>query len=190
MRLPIVLLAALTGCQDAPAATAEEAYLRVAKACRKHDAARLFDALDTRTQWSIESVHHAQREMRRNILASYPMAEQPRALGHIPAACEESEEQPRRYYRRIDGSISALDDVCRRIAAGTGQPIGTVDGKAGTAEVWREGGSIFHFARDDQGRWGWSELRPEWEQAKLRAMHDAETVLANKMLYLQQRMAP
>ncbi len=186
--LPLLLpLLSLPACQDPPARSAEEAYLRVLKACDKSDAARLFDALDTPTQWSIESVQRDQREMRRRILESYPEPDRGRALARIPAACEEPEEHPRRYFRRLDDSADVLAGICKRMYAGSGQPVGSVRGVAGTADVWREGGSVFHFARDNDGRWGFAELRDEWEQAKLRATHDVETVRANQALYQQRR---
>lgn len=174
------------GCQDGPAESTEEAYLRLLTACEKDDAARLFDALDTATQWSVESVQRDQREMRRLITESYPPGDRERALSRIPTACEEPVEHPRRYFRRLDGVGERLAEIKRRMFAGFGQPIGTVHGKAGDADVWRAGGSIFHFARDGKGRWGWSELSAEWEQAKLRAAHDLETVRENAALYRGQ----
>jgi len=179
---PLLFLGA-AACQDPPCVSAEEAYLRLLKACEKDDAARLFDALDTPTQWSIESVHHAQREMKTLILAGYPAAERDRALARIPPAVDEDEERPRRYYRRLDGSSERLAEFKKRMFAGTGQPIGTIRDSDGSADVWRTGGSIFHFARDAKGRWGFTELRDEWEQAKVRATHDLETVQSNAALY-------
>ncbi|MSP60763.1 MAG: hypothetical protein EXR72_10550 [Myxococcales bacterium] len=157
--------------------------MRLLKAADKGDAARLFDALDTPTQWSIESVHAAQREMRRLVADTYPADVRDPALGRLPAASEESESQPRRYFRRLDGSAERVADIKQRMYAGTGQPVGSVRRKDGTSDVWREGGSVFRFARDPQGRWGFSEYRNEWEQAKLRATHDVETVRANAALY-------
>ena len=49
--------------------------------------------------------------------------------------------------------------------------------------MWRAGGSVFHFAVDDKGRWGFLELRDEWEHAKLRSTHDLATVQRNAELY-------
>jgi hypothetical protein len=183
MRRTAFLALLLLGCQDGPAESPEEAYLRVLKACEKKDSARLFDALDTPTQWSIESVHHAQREMKRLIDASYPPEERDRALARIPACAAEPEERPRRYFRGLDGSAQLLADIDKRMFAGSGQPVGSAREVEGTAEVWRTGGSIFRFARDEKGRWGLSELRAEWEQAKVRAVHDLETVSNNAELY-------
>ena len=170
--------------------SAEDAYMRLARAADKGDTARIFDALDTPTQWSIESVQHAQREMRTLILASYPPEEKARALARIPAAAEEDEEHPRRYFRRIDTSQSVLDDVLHRIHVGEGKPVGTVDDRLRTATVWRAGGSIFHFAADKDGRWGWAEQREQWENNKLRATHDLETVRENAAIYEGQKPPP
>ncbi len=185
--LLLACLLAVAGCQDPPAVSADEAYMRLLKACDKDDAARLFDALDTATQWSIESVQRDQREMRHLVLDAYPPADRDRALARIPPSCEEPEEQARRYFRGVEGVKERLAEIRKRMYAGTGQPVGSVRGKEGEATVWREGGSVFHFARDDKGRWGWSEVRAEWEQAKLRAHHDLETVKQNAALYRGQR---
>ncbi|HEX2573985.1 MAG TPA: hypothetical protein VH877_30835 [Polyangia bacterium] len=189
---PFVCLTALTtaACRDRPAETPEDAYLLVLKACDKGDPAYLFDAFDTPTQWSIETVHHAQREMRQLVFETYPPEDKARFLGRIPDAAEEEEDHARRYYRRLDGSQALLGDLKKRIYAGSGQPVGSVDHRTKTATVWREGGSIFHFARDDKGRWGFSELRSEWDHAKLRAIHDLETVRKNAALYRQLAGGP
>jgi hypothetical protein len=189
-RWPLAALLVLVGAgcgRHPPARSAEEAYLRLLEACDKGDPALLFDAFDTPTLWAIETVHKSQREMRQLIVASYPVAERDRALGRLPAACQEELELPRRYYRRLDDSAAALDEVRKRLYAGTGQPIGTVRAAAGTADVWREGGSIFHFGRDGAGRWGYMELRELWERAKERALHEVETVRHNAALYDRQR---
>lgn len=173
------------GCQDKPAMTADDAYLLLEKACKKGDPARLFDQLDTKTQWSIETVQHAQREMKRLILTDYPPEARDRALARIPAAADEDEEHPRRYFRRLDGANERLADIGKRLSVGTGRPVGTVDEVAGErrAIFWREGGSVLKFAADDKGRWGFVELRDEWELAKVRATHDLETVKDNAALY-------
>jgi hypothetical protein len=185
----LVLVCALAACQDPPAISAEDAYLRVLKACDKNDAARLFDAFDTPTQWSIETVQKEQREMKRRITASYPDPDRERSLSRLPAATEEDEEHPRRYYRRLDGSAEILAGICKRMNAGSGQPVGSIRDSDGTADVWRTGGSVFHFARDKEGRWGLAEFRDEWEQAKVRATHDAETVRQNEQLYQKRATA-
>ena len=185
---PAALLLA-AGCLDPPAHSPEDAYLQVLSACEKGDAARLFDALDTPTQWSIESVQHDQREMRQLILSDYPPGERERALARIPAAAEEDDHHPRRYFRRLEGTAERLADVKRRMFLGTGQPVGATRVNEGTADVWRTGGSVFHFARDAAGRWGFSELREEWESAKVRSNHDVDTVRQNAALYRQRRGA-
>jgi hypothetical protein len=182
------LWALAAGCSE-PAKSPEDAYLRLLTACEKGDAAFLFDALDTPTQWSIESVHSYQREMRELILADYPPGDRERALSRIPAAAEEEGRHARRYFRRLEGTAERLAEIKRRMFLGTGQPVGATRVNEGTADVWREGGTVFHFARDPVGRWGFSELHEEWESAKLRANHDVDTVRANAELYRQRARA-
>ena len=129
------------------------------------------------------------REMRKLVLESYPPAERDRALARIPAACEEDLERPRRYFRRLDDGAAILADVKRRLYVGTGQPVGSVRKKEGIAEVWREGGSIFHFFRDPTGRWGYMELRDGWERQKERALHELDVVRENAALYRRRPAA-
>jgi hypothetical protein len=180
----IAALGAAAGCgRERPDGSPEEAFVRLLGACDSDDAARLFDALDTPTQWAIETVHKAQREARGLVLSGHPPAERERALALLPPACEEELDRPRRYYRRLDDSAAALAEVKRRIYLGSGQPVGSVRKVEGTADVWREGGSIFHFSRDDKGRWGFSELRDRWERSKERALHELDTVTRNAALY-------
>ena len=183
MRALLLATVLLAACQEPPAVDAEEAYDRLLSACDKNDAARLFDALDTPTQWSIESVQHDQRDMKRLILETYPPADRDRALARIPVAAEEDVDHPRRYFRRLERSPEILRDVCKRLYAGKGQPSGSLAPRASGATVWRDGGSVFHFAPDDKGRWGWAELRAEWENAKLRSTHDLATVRENAAIY-------
>ena len=183
-------LLAAAGCQDKPCESAEDAYVRLGMAVNKGDAARVFDDLDTPTQWSIESVQHAQRQMKQLILEAYPVDEQARALARIPPAAEEDEEHPRRYFRRLEGVDEIVADVKHRMHVGQGQPVGSVDDRTRSATVWRAGGSIFRFAADKDSRWGWSELREQWENAKVRATHDLETVQQNAALYRGQKPPP
>ena len=184
MALGALVVAGLAGCaRERPDTSPEEAFLRLLGACDSDDPARLFDALDTPTQWAIETVHKAQREVRSLVLASYPPAERERALALLPPACEEELDRPRRYFRRLDDSAATLAELKRRIYLGTGQPVGSVRKQEGLADVWREGGSIFHFSRDDKGRWGFLELRDRWERSKERALHELETVTRNAALY-------
>lgn len=180
----VVSALALAACmRERPATSPEDAFLALLAACDSGDAARLFDALDTPTQWAVETVHEAQRQMRGLILSSYPPAERDRALALLPAACDEELERPRRYFRRLDDSAAVLAELRRRIYLGAGQPVGSVRKREGVAEVWRAGGSVFHFSRDDKGRWGLLELREPWERSKERALHDLATVKENAGLY-------
>ena len=181
--LAVASLLLVAGCKGQADTSPEEAFVRLLDACDSGDGAKLFDAFDTNTQWAIETVHKADREMRQLVIDTYPPETRDAALARLPAACEEDLERPRRFFRRLDASAEILADLKRRIYAGTGQPVGSVRKKEGIAEVWREGGSIFHFARDDKGRWGFNEQREMWEREKERALHEVDTVRRNADLY-------
>ena len=185
-------IAGLVACshKTETATSPEDAFDQLVDAANTGDTARLFDALDTRTQWAIETVHKSQREMRGLIVESYPPAERDAAMQRLPAACEEDLTRPRRYYRRLSGVDEILADLKRRLYLGTGQPVGSVRKAEGIAEVWREGGSIFHFARDEKGRWGFMELREFWERGQERALHELDTVKSNAALYKKVAPAP
>lgn len=175
------------GCRPGPAESAEDAYLRLADACLRQDAARFFDALDTETRWSIETVHRVQRRISRMIREGYPASERERALERIPPAAEKFDERHSRlYFAELSQAAEALADVCPRLKAGVGHPVGSIDQRTAIATVWREGGSVFRFGRDARGGWGFAELRDRWEHAKIRATHDQETVRQNTVLYGRQ----
>ena len=184
---PFGVLAALglAACSSpAPPADAPEvAYVLVLDACKDDDPALLFDAFDTRTQWAIETVHKAQQEMRQLAREAYPPEARATLLAGLPAAADEPLERPRRYYRGLEPSLAGLRDIKRRMFLGTGRPVGSTQKRAGLADVWREGGSIFHFARDDKGRWGYAEEQAAWERARERALHDVEQVRKNAEVY-------
>jgi hypothetical protein len=173
------------GCSGKPglATSPEEAYLQLLGAADADDAARLYDVLDQRTQWAVETVHGAQREMKKLALSTYPPTERDQLLARLPEASDEDPARPRRYFRRLPESATALADAKRRLYLGTGQPVGSVQKERGTADVWREGGSVFHFSRDPNGRWGFAELGEGWERAKERAVHELATVRDNAALY-------
>jgi hypothetical protein len=65
--------------------------------------------------------------------------------------------------------------------------MGAVDDVNATATMWRNGGSVFHFARDKENRWGLADLDGEWDAAKLRATHDLEQVRQNAETYRKSR---
>ena len=178
-----MLLAAACSSPESPATSPEDAYMQVVHAGEKDDPAMLFDALDTRTQWAIETVHRAQQEMRQLIRDAYPVELRPSLLAGLPAAADEPLERPRRYFRRLEGSAATLADLKRRIFLGTGRPVGSTQKRRGLADVWREGGSIFHFARDEKGRWGYVEELGAWERNRERALHDVEQVRKNAAVY-------
>lgn len=179
------VLVVAAGCNGKPPAarSAEDAYAQLLEAVDSGDGARLFDALDTPTQWAIETVHKSQREMRQLVVESYPPAERDAALQRIPAACEEDLDRPRRYFRRLPDTAETVADIKRRLHLGTGTPTGSIRRPDGVAEVWREGGSLFHFDQDASGRWGDLELRATWERNKERALHELDTVRENAALY-------
>ena len=70
----------------------------------------------------------------------------------------------------------------KRLGSVSGPIKSKIDG-ADAVWVAREDGMPFHFAKNKDGSWGWSELRGDWELEKDRAQHAVKTVQDNAKLY-------
>ncbi len=164
----------LLACHRVP--TPERACARFLQGVREGDAALVFDNLLQTTQWSIYTVAKVQAEMRALIQRSYPPAERQQALLRLPGG-EASGDGPA-LFRALYGPRYARDLQAR---LGSGAPQMTVQGEEATCR--RAQGQAFRFARGPGGRWGLAELDGEWELAKVRAIHDLDTVRENARLY-------
>lgn len=173
------LLLVLCGCS---AATPEAACVRFLRGVRQGDGAQVFDALSRPTQWSLYSVARCQSEMRMLIMRDYPRQEQQAALARLVGGQSRS---GRDLFQRIYGERYA-QAFQRRLGQGPLrlQP----DGEG--VRCGREGGDLFRFERAEEGDWGMAELDREWEQAKVRAHHDLDTVRDNARLYREARTRP
>ncbi|MCS6913284.1 MAG: hypothetical protein RMK29_08385 [Myxococcales bacterium] len=183
IRLPVSRLAGLLlllcGCS---AATPEAACARFVRGVRQGDGAQVFDALFRPTQWSLYSVARCQSEMRKLILRDYPPAERQAALARL---MDGQSNSGRDLFQRIYGERYA-QAFQRRLGQG---PLRLQrDGEA--VLCGREGGEPFRFELAKEGGWGMAELDREWEQAKVRAHHDLDTVRDNARLYREARTRP
>lgn len=176
MRRPLAtaLLLALgpLGC-SAPR-TPEAACARLISGVREGDGAQVFDALLKSTQWSLYSVAKSHAEMRDLIERTYPQAERQKALGRLlPGGASGRDLFRSLYAARYEA------DLRRRV--GPGAPEVQRDGEGATCRL--PGKDPFRLGHDGEGRWGLVELDREWDQAKLRAVHDLDTVRDNARLY-------
>jgi hypothetical protein len=173
--LVLCLLPALPGCRGAR--TPEEACARILAGLREGDGDQVFEALLLSTQHSFYSVAKSHGQMRALIERSYPPAARAAALARLQPA-----GTGRDLFRRLyAGRFGA--DLQRR--GGSGAPVVTAQGATATCRL--PGKDPFQLARDDKGRWGLGELDREWEGAKLRAVHDLDTVRENVRLYQAAR---
>src|SRR5205823_4424396 len=98
----------------------EEALTQVERAIVAGDGAALYDCLDERTRWSIDSAYQDQRLQRTIILGRYPEEEAARALAPLGAAAEADVS---RYFARVTAERHTLDQLRRRLGAAGGAPV-------------------------------------------------------------------
>jgi hypothetical protein len=180
MRTSMMALALLVaaGCTRGPK-TPEQAFRSLERAIAAGDAVAVYKVLDEPTRWSIQSTLKNQRLMRTIISAKYPEAEAQKALATLRAA---EEPDPAQYFKRINDDRHVVEAFRKRLGAVSGPIKSKIDG-ADAVWVARETGMPFHFAKNKDGSWGWSELRGDWELEKDRAQHAVKTVQDNAKLY-------
>lgn len=169
----VLWLGLCTGCSQGK--TADSACLALRDAVLEADGTAVYDALMQSTQWSISTVYKLHAQMAGAIATSYPGKEQAAALARLYAADADSGRDlfwqlyPERYaadFRERVGEQMPVTQVSDREA------------RCGTAAS-----KPFVLSVGLDGKWGLSELDREWEDAKLRAYHDLETVQQNVALY-------
>ncbi len=175
MALSLVLLA---GCARGPK-TPEQAFRQLERAIAAGDAVAVYGLVDLPTRWSIQSALKDQRLQRTIISAKYPEAEAQKALATLRAA---EETDPAQYFKRINDERHVVEAFRKRLGSVSGPIKSKIDGPDA---VWvaRQDGMPFHFAKNKDGSWGWSELRGDWELEKDRAQHAVKTVQENAKLY-------
>jgi hypothetical protein len=176
--LPALLGLSAAGCKK-PARTPEEAFRRLERAVAAGNAADFYRALDGVSRAEIASVYNDERSERTIIRAKYPDSAAGPALANLEAAA-------------ADDALHYFEKVCARqkIVVRYRKRLGSVSGPImtradGPKAVWvaRKDGMPFHFVRDPDGSWGFSELDAEWALEKDRASHAVKTVRDNATLY-------
>lgn len=173
-----LVLTAAAGCSRGPK-TPEQAFRGLERAIAAGDAVAVYKLLDLPTRWSIQSTLKDQRLMRTIISAKYPEAEAQKALSTLRAA---DETDPAQYFKRVNDERHVVEAFRKRLGSVSGPIKSKIDG-ADAVWVAREDGMPFHFAKNKDGSWGWSELRGDWELEKDRAQHAVKTVQDNAKLY-------
>lgn len=150
------------------------------------DASTVFEALLQSTQWSFETVQKNHRKMRDLINEHYPVEQRPAALARLYGSEADS---GRDLFQQLYTERYQADFQAR---AGSGpprvQPGSDPDARADCQRQQPPAGAApFRLGRMPSGRWGLLELDREWDDAKLRAVHDLETVKKNAELFQQAR---
>ncbi|HZS35497.1 MAG TPA: hypothetical protein VFF06_01655 [Polyangia bacterium] len=184
--MPRVLLTAVAlllqvgaaGCHRR-ARSADEAFKQVERAVAAGDALALYDLLDAPTRAAVKDAFHDEALERTIISAKYPESEQPAALAKLDAAAAPDVEH---YFARVAGARKTVEGFRKRLGSVSGPILQKPDGDAA---VWvaRQDGMPFHFRRDADGSWGFSELSAEWALEKDRANHAVKTVRDNASLF-------
>ena len=173
-----LVLVVAAGCTRGPK-TPEQAFRQLERDIAAGDAAAVYAVLDQQTRWSIQSALKDQRLQRTIISAKYPEAEAQKALATLRAA---EETDPALYFKRINDDRHVVEAFRKRLGSVSGPVMNKIDGPDA---VWvaRADGMPFHFTKNRDGSWGWSELRGDWELEKDRAQHAVKTVQENAKLY-------
>jgi hypothetical protein len=166
------------GCSRGPK-TPEQAFQQLERAIAAGDAVAVYGLVDQPTRWSIQSALKDQRLERTIIDAKYPEAEAQKALATLRAAEETDAAQ---YFKRVNDERHVVEAYRKRLGSVSGPIKSKIDG-ADAVWVARQDGMPFHFAKNRDGSWGWSELRGDWELEKDRAQHAVKTVQENAKLY-------
>jgi hypothetical protein len=158
------------------------------------DASTIYDALLPSTQWSLDTVQKNHRAMRALINKSYAVEQRPAALARLYGAEADSGRElfqllyPARYqtdFERRNGS--GPPQVKPGAEAAEAAPSGVVERATCQRQQPPAGAMPFRLGKMQSGRWGLLELEREWDDAKLRAVHDLETVKKNAELFQQAR---
>ena len=176
-RMALVLVLA-AGCSRG-SKTPEQAFRGVERAVAAGDAAAIYGLVDQQTRWAIQSTLKDQQLQRTIIQAKYPEAEAQKALAPLRAAAE---SDPALYFKRINDDRHVVEAFRKRLGSVSGPIKSKIDGPDA---VWvaRQDGMPFHFAKNKDGTWGWSELRGDWSLEQDRAQHAVKTVQENAKLY-------
>jgi hypothetical protein len=161
------------------AKSADEAFLQVERAVAAGDGVSLYKFLDSATRASIDSTYKDQQLQRTLITAKYPEEEQARALQALAAAAE---PDPAHYFAHSCGDRRLFEQYRPRLGSISGPIKKKTDGESA---MWiaRADGMPFHFAKDGDGSWGFTELATQWALEKDRANHAVKTVRDNAALY-------
>ena len=158
------------------------------------DASTIFDALLPSTQWSLDTVAKNHRAMRALINKSYAVEQRPAALARLYGAEADSGRElfqllyPTRYQAELERRTGSGPPQVRAEAAGAEPLAGNVVERAGCQRQQPPAGAQpFRLGKMASGRWGLLELEREWDDAKLRSVHDLETVKKNAELFQQAR---
>ena len=160
-RLEPVVLLALAGCGSAATNNhPEHAFARLRIAIESGDARRLYEALELTTQWSVMSIHRAERGMWR-LASRFPQGPREVAIARYDAA------------GRADGpeTFFASLGFVERLRTGMGEVRQREALPGGNVVFITVAQGRYVVARGPDGRWGFAGLRDELERRKEHAIN-------------------
>lgn len=146
--------------------TPQAAFEALKRAALANSAEALYQLLDRKTQWSIESTLRAQRKMRDLVRAHYPEQRQARELRRTQIAGMASD--PASFFFAYGQTRKLLEPL---------QRLGKLDTTEGSSPsvTLVSGPQRLRFCREDQA-WRYCGLRDAFEQLKVRAARDLKIV--------------
>lgn len=156
------------GCrqQAARQQTPSEAFAALRQAARAGRARQVFELLDQPTRWSVMSSWRAQREIHQLVRAHYPKGRQARELRRTRHAAAAADAPA--FFAAICEAQRLLEPLARLTK------IDAVEG-SGSAVTLISGQLRLAFCRHEK-RWGYCGLREKFDQLKLSAARDLDTV--------------
>lgn len=148
IRVATLSLAVLGCAAEPPGRSAPaEAFARLSPCVESRDAACIYRELDTRSRWSVQTMHRLLGETRAVVERAYPAARRAEALGVWWDASDLSD--PEALFAHLCRERRCLD----RIAAGFGAVTSTERLGPGAARVTTTRGGEFDLA-EHEGEWG------------------------------------
>jgi hypothetical protein len=158
------------GANIEPARSPEAALAGLREAARERNAQTLWHLLDQQTRWSVMSTRRARRRLRRLIEEHYPPQRRAAELRRTELAGKSANAKAY-FVQLIASEQQKLFTPLAALATTDKQP-----DRPGCVRFGPEAPQAQRFCQGKDGHWYYSGLREHFEQLKLRATRDLETV--------------
>lgn len=153
--------------------TKEQAFELLKNALQKNNIRAVYNLLDRKTRWSIDSAFKEQREIYSLVKKNYPSSRQAQELARVKQAAIAA--NPKEYFESYIKTTEILDSLSKIT-----NPIS----KSGTKNrvEFKTTDQIFVFCSEDN-KWFYCGLQETFEHLKIRTSRDLLTVQENIKAY-------